>query len=33
MISTNEYVEMVPKDPDAIRFLKNNVDSSVASTL
>ena len=32
MISTNEYVEMVPKDPDAIRFLKNNVDASVAES-
>ena len=32
MISTNEYVEMVPKDPDAIKFLKNNVDSSVAES-
>ena len=32
MISTNEYVEMVPKDPDAIQFLKNNVDSSVAES-
>ncbi len=32
MISTNEYVETVPKDPDAIRFLKNNVDASVAES-
>ena len=32
MISTNEYVEMVEKDPDAFRFLKNNVDSSVAES-
>ncbi len=32
MISTNEYVEAVPKDPDAIRFLKNNVDVSVAES-
>ena len=32
MISANEYVEMVPKDPDAIRFLKNNVDASVAES-
>lgn len=32
MISTNEYVEAVPKDPDAIRFLKNNVDASVAGS-
>ena len=32
MISTNEYVEAVPKDPDAIRFLKNNVDTSVAES-
>ena len=32
MISTNEYVEKVPKDPDAIKFLKNNVDSSVAES-
>ena len=32
MISTNEYVEMVPKDPDAIKFLKNNVSSSVAGS-
>ena len=30
MISTNEYVEAVPKDPNAFQFLKNNVDSSVA---
>jgi diguanylate cyclase (GGDEF)-like protein/PAS domain S-box-containing protein len=32
MISTNEYVEKVPKDPDAIRFLRNNVASSVAKS-
>ena len=32
MISTNEYVEMVQKDPDALRFLRNNVDSSVAES-
>ena len=32
MISTNEYVEMAPKDPDAIRFLKNNVETSVAES-
>lgn len=32
MISTNEYVEMVPKDPDALQFLKNNVESSVAES-
>jgi len=32
MISTNKYVEMVPKDPDAIKFLKNNVDASVAES-
>ena len=32
MISTNEYVEMAPKDPDAIRFLKNNVATSVAES-
>ncbi len=32
MISTNEYVEAVPKDPDAIRYLKNNVDASVAES-
>ena len=32
MISANEYVEAVPKDPDAIRFLKNNVDASVAES-
>lgn len=32
MISTNEYVEMVPKDPDALKFLKANVDSSVAES-
>ncbi len=32
MISTNEYVEMVEKDPDAFKFLKNNVDASVAGS-
>lgn len=32
MISTNEYVEMATKDPDAIRFLKNNVATSVAES-
>ena len=32
MISTNEYVEAVPKDADAIRFLKNNVSVSVAES-
>ena len=32
MISTNEYVEKAPKDPDAIRFLKNNVATSVAES-
>lgn len=32
MISTNEYVEMVPKDPDAFKFLKNNVTLSVAES-
>ena len=32
MISTNEYVEMVPKDPDAFKFLKNNVAASVAES-
>ena len=32
MISSNEYVDKVPKDPDAIKFLKNNVDSSVAES-
>lgn len=32
MISTNEYVEQVEKDPDAFRFLKNNVDASVAES-
>ncbi|MBR6325816.1 MAG: sensor domain-containing diguanylate cyclase [Lachnospiraceae bacterium] len=30
MISTNEYVEQIPKDPDALEFLKRNVDASVA---
>ena len=32
MISTNKYVEMVPKDPDAMQFLKNNVSASVAES-
>ena len=32
MISTNEYVEMVPKDPDAFEFLRRNVDASVAES-
>lgn len=32
MISTNEYVEKVEKDPDAFQFLRNNVDSSVAES-
>ena len=32
MISTNEYVEAVPKDPDAIVFLKNIVAASVAES-
>ena len=32
MVSTNEYVEAVPKDPDAFVFLKNNVDASVAES-
>ncbi len=32
MISTNEYVEKVEKVPDAIEFLKKNVDSSVAES-
>ena len=32
MISTNEYVDMVPKDPDAFQFLRNNVDASVAES-
>ncbi len=32
MISTNEYVEMAPKDPDTIKFLRNNVASSVAES-
>ena len=30
MISTNEYVEMAPKDPNALQFLKNNVAATVA---
>ncbi len=32
MISTNEYVEAAPKDPDALQFLRNNVDASVAES-
>jgi len=32
MISTNEYVEMAPRDPDALKFLKNNVDATVAES-
>ena len=32
MISANEFVEKVPKDPDAIEFLKRNVDASVAES-
>ena len=32
MISTNEYVEAVPKDPDALQFLRSNVATSVAET-
>jgi diguanylate cyclase (GGDEF)-like protein len=32
MISTNEYVEAAPKDPDALQFLRNNVDYSVAES-
>lgn len=32
VISTNKYVEKVPKDPDAIRFLKLNVDVSVSES-
>ena len=32
MISTNEYVERVPKDPDAMQFLRNNVAVSVAES-
>ena len=32
MISTNEFVEKVEKVPDAIEFLKKNVDSSVAES-
>lgn len=32
MISTNEYVEMVDKDPDALQFLRNNVAASVAES-
>lgn len=30
VISTNEYVEMAPKDPDAFQFLRNNIDTTVA---
>lgn len=32
MISTNEYVEMAPKNPDALQFLRNNVDATVAES-
>jgi diguanylate cyclase (GGDEF)-like protein len=32
MISTNKYVEMVPKCPDALQFLKDNVTESVAES-
>ena len=32
MISTNEYVEAVEKDPDALQFLRNNVAASVAES-
>ena len=32
VISTNEYVEQVPKDPDALQFLRNNVAASVAES-
>jgi diguanylate cyclase (GGDEF)-like protein/PAS domain S-box-containing protein len=32
MISSNEYVEKVPKDPDALKFLRNNVADSVAES-
>ncbi len=32
MISTNEYVEMAPKDPDAFVFLRNIVDATVAES-
>ena len=32
MISTNEYVERVPKEPDALEFLRRNVDDSVAES-
>ena len=32
MISTNEYVEKAPKDPDALKFLKNNIDTTVAES-
>ena len=32
MISTNEYVEKAPKDPDALQFLRNNVDATVAES-
>lgn len=30
MISTNEYVEQAEKDPNALQFLKNNVDATVS---
>ena len=32
MISSNKYVDMVPKDPDALQFLRNNVAASVAES-
>ncbi len=32
MISSNEFVDAVPKDPDAMQFLKNNVSASVAES-
>ncbi|WP_027217013.1 sensor domain-containing diguanylate cyclase [Butyrivibrio fibrisolvens] len=32
MISTNEYVEMADKDPDALVFLKNNVKATVTES-
>ena len=32
IISKNKYVDMVPKDPDAMIFLKNNVASTVAES-
>ena len=31
-ISTNEYVETAPKDPDAFKFLMNNVKTTVAES-